>query len=62
MTYMYITKFVLINELEKDHSTTETCPLKSAVIFIQVIITYNLLFGAAAVPAFETIILLLTSM
>ena len=36
MTYINITKFVLINQLEKDHSMIETHPLKN-VIFIQTI-------------------------
>ena len=35
MTYIYITKFVLINYLEKDHSIIETHRLKNVVIFIQ---------------------------
>ena len=34
MTYINITKFVLINQLEKDHSRIETHRLKN-VIFIQ---------------------------
>ena len=34
MTYINITKFALINELEKDHSMIEMCCLKN-VIFIQ---------------------------
>ena len=35
MTYINITKFVLINQLEKDHSMIETPRLKNVVIFIQ---------------------------
>ena len=35
MTYMSITKFVLINQLEKDHSMIETCRLKNVLIFIK---------------------------
>ena len=38
MTHINITKFVLINELEKDHSMIETHRLKNVVIFIQTII------------------------
>ena len=38
MTYINISKFVLINELEKDHSIIETRRLKNVVIFIQTII------------------------
>ena len=38
MTYINITKFVLINQLEKDHSMIETRRLKNAVIFIQTIL------------------------
>ena len=44
MTYINITKFVLINELEKDHSMTETCRLKNLLIFIQTfvsLLTFN---------------------
>ena len=37
MTYINITKFVLINQLEKDHSMIETPRLKNVVIFIQTI-------------------------
>ena len=33
--YIYIIKFAVISELEKDHSTIETCCLKNVVIFIQ---------------------------
>ena len=39
MTYINITKFVLINQLEKDHSTR--C-LKNIVIFIQTIVSFVL--------------------
>ena len=35
MTYTNITKFVLINELEKDHSMIVMHCLKNALIFIQ---------------------------
>ena len=42
MTYINITKFVLINYLEKGHSMIETCHWKNFVIFIQEIITWNL--------------------
>ena len=37
MTYINITKFVLINELEKDHSVIETRRLKNVGTFIQTI-------------------------
>ena len=37
MTYINLTKFVLINQLEKDHSMIETRRLKNVVIFIQTI-------------------------
>ena len=37
MIYINVTKFVLINKLEKDHSMIETCRLKN-VIFIQTIL------------------------
>ena len=39
MTYITITKFVLINQLEKDHSMIETRRLKNDVIFIQTVET-----------------------
>ena len=39
MTYINITKFVLINQLEKDHSMIETHSLKNVVIFIQTILS-----------------------
>ena len=35
MTYINITKFILINQLEKDHSMIEMHRLKNIVIFIQ---------------------------
>ena len=38
MTYINVSKFVLINELEKDHSIIETRRLKNVLIFIQTII------------------------
>ena len=38
MTYINITEFILINQLEKDHSMIETRRLKNAVIFIQTIL------------------------
>ena len=34
MTDVNITKFVLINSLEKDHSMIETCCLKNVVILM----------------------------
>ena len=42
MTYINITKFVLINYLEKDHSMIETCRLKNVVIFIFTILRFVL--------------------
>ena len=43
MTYLNITKFVLINQIEKDHSMIETPRLKIVVIFIQTILkSFNL--------------------
>ena len=42
MTYINITKFVLINQLEKDHSMIETRRLKNIVIFIQTIVSFVL--------------------
>ena len=42
MTYINITKFVLINQLEKDHGMIETRRLKNAVIFIQTILIFVL--------------------
>ena len=38
MTYMNMTKFVLISQLEKDHSMIETHRLKNIVIFIQTVL------------------------
>ena len=38
MTYINITKFVLINESEKDLSMIKTCRLKNVVIFIQTVL------------------------
>ena len=35
MTYLNIKKFILINQLEKDHSMIEMNRLKNIVIFIQ---------------------------
>ena len=35
MTYINITKFIPINQLEKDHSMIEMHRLKNIVIFIQ---------------------------
>ena len=37
MTYINITKFVLVNELEKDHSMIQTHRLKD-VIFVQTVL------------------------
>ena len=42
MTYINITKFVLINKLEKDHSMIETRCLKNVVIFIQAMLSFVL--------------------
>ena len=42
MTYINIAKFVLINELEKDHSMIVTRCLKNVVIFIQTILNFVL--------------------
>ena len=42
MTDVNITKFVLINSLEKDHSMIETCCLKNVVIFTQTILSFVL--------------------
>ena len=42
MTCINITEFVLINELEKDHSMIETRCLKNVVIFIQTILSFVL--------------------
>ena len=38
MAYKNITKFVVINQLEKDHSMIETPRLKNDVIFIQIVL------------------------
>ena len=38
MAYINITKFVVINQLEKDHSMIETLRLKNDVIFIQIVL------------------------
>ena len=42
MTYINITKFVLINYLEKDLSMIETLRLKSVAIFIQNVLSFVL--------------------
>ena len=42
MTYVNITKFVLIIELEKGHSMIETRCLENVVIFIQTILSFVL--------------------
>ena len=42
MTYINLKKFVLINQLEKDHSMIETRRLKNVVIFIQTILSFVL--------------------
>ena len=42
MTYIDITKLVLINYLGKDHSVIETRRLKNVVIFIQRILSFVL--------------------
>ena len=41
MTYINITKFVLIN-LEKDHSMIEMRHLKNVVIFIETVLSFVL--------------------
>ena len=41
MVYINITNFVLISELERDHSMIETHRLKNVVIFFQTIISLN---------------------
>ena len=38
MTYINITKFVLVNELEKDHTIIPTHLLKHVVIFVQTVL------------------------
>ena len=42
MTYLIITKFVLINELEKDHSMIEMRHLKNVAVFIQTFLKHFL--------------------
>ena len=42
MTYINVTKFVLINSIEKDHSMIEMLRLKNIVIFIQTIFSFVL--------------------
>ena len=42
MIFMNIIKFVIINELGKDHSMIETVLLKNNVIFIQIILSFVL--------------------
>ena len=42
MTYINITKFVLINYIEKDHSMIEMRRLKNNVIFFQTVISFML--------------------
>ena len=42
MTYINIAKFVLINQLEKDHSTIEARRFKNVVVFIQTILSFVL--------------------
>ena len=42
MTDINIAKFVLINQLEKDHSMTETRRLKNVVIFMETILSFVL--------------------
>ena len=42
MNYINITKFLLINELEKDHSMVETRRLKNVVIFIEKVLSFVL--------------------
>ena len=42
MTYINITKFVLIKQLEKDRCMIETGRLKDVVIFIQTILSFVL--------------------
>ena len=42
MTYLNITKFVLINELEKDHSMIEMRHLKNVAVFIQAFLKHFL--------------------
>ena len=42
MIYINMTNFVLISQLERDHSIIETCHLKNVVIFIQTILSFVL--------------------
>ena len=42
MIYINITKFVLINELEKDHGMIETHCLKNVIIFIKTMLSFVL--------------------
>ena len=42
MNYINITKFVIINQLEKDHSMIEMRHLKNVVIFTQTILSFVL--------------------
>ena len=42
MTYINMTKFVLINQFQKDHSMIEVRCLKNVVIFIQAILSFVL--------------------
>ena len=42
MTYINITKFVLINWPKKDHGMIETRCLKNVVVFIQAILSFAL--------------------
>ena len=39
-TCINVAEFVLISELEKDHSIIEMCCLKNVVIFIQTILSF----------------------
>ena len=49
MTYINITKFVLINWLAKDHRMIKTCCLENVVIFIETISTSDLVKMATVV-------------
>ena len=42
MTYINITKFVLINQLEEDHCMIETCRLEDILNFSQIILSFPL--------------------
>ena len=42
MTCMNVAEFVLISQLEKDHSMIETRRLKNVLIFIQTILSFVL--------------------